>query len=527
MKQEQEQQSTKMYTTNNIPESVYTAVIILVLLFIILTIWMNHSNLDAAMGTLMWWLKAFFYTGIALGIAFIGYRGYEHYHSGRMLHNERKAATLKLERMEIQVETERQKLEVTKQLPALLRYAMEQGHNVEISPKLDVKVTNYLSNIHTLGGAGDRALLAEAADYIPEAFKFSEILQNWQPSSSGILLAKGREMITVPPGEPLCHTTFTSNTDGGKTNNERMLLIQLAFLQQCIYLCDRNYQPFREDRKLKTWYDYTLIEQQLAMPPVVDTKTAVKLLMYLYGIVEDRRTERRKVQNANCIVPFKDIYSVWDELPAFASEDKRVMEILGRLLRESRQYGVFVIAAAQDLLNQTLDNKNGGIRENLLTNFYGGGDMTTARLVLNLARGDTIDETGLGQAGITYLRAKGARIERVKCRTPLSDNEATLMLLGDMPARNATTFPSMPIVESEYPVAPIATTVAQVTKPLLTPDQRAVVDAIAQLNDQGQQASSRNVAELADMGKDKAIRIMNELSEMGVLLSDRQTAEAL
>jgi hypothetical protein len=68
--------------------------------------------------------------------------------------------------------------------------------------------------------------------------------------------------------------------------------------------------------------------------------------------------------------------------------------------------------------------------------------MTTARLVLNLGRGETIDETGLGQKGIIYLRAKGAQIERVKCRTGLSDNEATMLLLGDRaPARQMADIP--------------------------------------------------------------------------------------
>ncbi len=40
-----------------------------------------------------------------------------------------------------------------------------------------------------------------------------------------------------------------------------------------------------------------------------------------------------------------------------------------------------------------------------------------------------------GKQGVTYLRAKGAGLERVKCRTPLADDYATKLLLGEMPAK--------------------------------------------------------------------------------------------
>lgn len=378
---------------------------------------------------------------LVLSLAYVGFRFYHDAvlkkHERKNTHTRTLVETEKLEKIRLQNELQRIRNETLSQVPIIAKWAMQQGYNIKITERGDLEAVNFLSNVHTLGnGQAANTLLAEATDYVPEPYKMSDVLQNWQPSTSGILLAKGRDLITVPIGESLCHTTFTSSTDGGKTNNERMLLIQLAFLGQCIYLADRNYQPFREDRKLGTWYDYRPIEKMLALPPIVDTQQAVTLLKYLYSVVEDRRTERRKVQNANAIVPFKDKYLVFDELPAFAGEDKEIMILLGRLLREARQYGVFVIAAAQDLLNATLGSDNGAIRENLLTNFYGGGDLTTARLVLNLAKGQMIDETGLGRQGVTYLRAKGAGIERVKARTPLSDDLATHMLLDDLPAIN-------------------------------------------------------------------------------------------
>lgn len=479
-KKPQNEQGTGTHPTAYIPLAVWQFGIGLVSLFLLLcflaVVFYHHASMQDFMSS---GLTVFFTVLKVLGVLLVlalAYIGYRFYHDFRMNTHERKIAgtrslmeTEKLEKIRLQNEQLRIKNEAYRYVPEIIKYAIQQGHNIEYSATGELRVQNYLSNIHAIGnGTVERALLADSTDFIPEPYKFSDVLQNWQPSRDGILLAKGRELITVPIGEPLCHTTFTSNTDGGKTNNERMLLIQLAYLQQCIFLCDRNYQPFREDRKLSAeagypvYYDYRPVEKMLACEPIVTTQRAVTLLKFLYSVVEQRRLERRKVQNANAIVPFKDKYLVFDELPAFASEDKEIMILLGRLLREARQYGVFVIAAAQDLLNQTLGNDNGAVRDNLLTNFYGGGDMTTARLVLNLAKGQTIDETGLGRKGVTYLRAKGAGIERVKARTPLSDDVATHMLLDELPAinHNVSTDEPQPYItrqlqeQAAYPVAP-------------------------------------------------------------------------
>ena len=394
-------------------------------------------------------LTVFFYIlKVGAGAAIIGglYVVFHMRHRVQLKRVERKVVDLKVERQALQNEMLRQQLKITEALPDLLRYAMTQGHNIEVSPKLDVKVTNYLSNVHAIGGPGGQpALVAPGSDYLPEPYKLSSVLNSgWQPSKDGILLAKGQELITVPIGEKLCHTTFTGNTDSGKTNNERFLMLQLLFLQQIVYLCDRNYQRYRQDRKTGAVYDYSPIEAQLASEPIDRASDALALMKYLYSELEDRRIARKKA-----IVHFPDVYLFIDELPAFCGDEPEIMDYVGRFLRESRQYGIFFVGAAQDLLNQTLNNDNGAVRENLLTNFYGGGDSTTARLVLNLARKETIDETGLGQLGVIYLRAKGAGIERVKARTPLADNEATFTLLAGMQPREKREIPR--VVESEPP----------------------------------------------------------------------------
>src|SRR6266487_683508 len=328
------------------------------------------------------------------------------YHDVVMKHKDRKTASLKMRNLELKNNLLAAKVNAANMLPEIITYAISQGSNVKYE---GLEVSSQWSNVHTLGTSQQPQALLASPDYLPEPYKLSDILQNWQPTKDGILLAKKQELITSPIGEGLCHTTFTGNTDAGKTNNERSLLIQLLFLEQIVYLCDRNYQRYREDKKQGCYYDYQPIANLLKHEPIDQAKQALALLKFLYAELEDRRARRK-----HNLVKFPDIYMVWDELPAFCGDEPEIMKYVGRFLRESRQYGIFFIGAAQDLLNNTLHNDNGAIRDNLLTNYYGGGDMNTARQVLAIPKGETIDETGLGIKGITYLRAKGAGVERVK-----------------------------------------------------------------------------------------------------------------
>ena len=211
-----------------------------------------------------------------------------------------------------------------------------------------------------------------------------------------------------------------------------------------VYLADYNYRTLRRDKVTKEVYDYRLIERQLAGDPVFTSKACLELLRYLYRQVDMRRDLLRYSKE---LLEFPDIYCFLDELPAFAGEEKGIMLVLGKLLREARQYGIFIVCAAQDLLNETLNSKNGAIRDNFLTCFYGGGDMTTGRLILNIPKEETIDEAGLGEKGVCYVRAKGAHVERVKGRTPLADQLATDMLLAGLPERQKV----VPVLGDDLP----------------------------------------------------------------------------
>jgi hypothetical protein len=381
---------------------------------------------------LFWCRIILIVAGIVTLIA-LGKWTYDTGHDVMMKHYERSMIREKIRAQYIRNESAIQIMQMENKI---FEYGQAQGHNVKYGK---LEVSNYLSNLHNLQGGSNQTLLAPVTtEYLPEPYKFSDVLQNWQPSKDGILLGKKHELITCPIGENLCHTLFTGNTDGGKTNDERLILIQLLYLQQVCFLCDRNYQRFRIDKKQDCVYDYTLIENQLAHEPIDTPKGTLQLLKYLISELDDRRIQRKKA-----IVHFKDMYVFIDELPALCADEPDIMEYVGRIVREARQYGIFFVGAAQDVLNKTLNNDNGAIRDNFLTNLYSGGDQTTAKLLLNLQNGEKLDEVGLGKYGAKYIRAKGAGIEKVKARTPLADDLATKLLLGDISPREKLTVVDM------------------------------------------------------------------------------------
>jgi hypothetical protein len=118
------------------------------------------------------------------------------------------------------------------------------------------------------------------------------------------------------------------------------------------------------------------------------------------------------------------------EWPGIVARVPEAVDIFKLLLRESRQYGIHVITEMQDALVKTI-GVDSGCRDNLRTGYYYGGNITTARVLLNLEKGETIDETGLGQKGAAYLRTLTNKA--VPGRVPFLSNAALYMLLGSSP----------------------------------------------------------------------------------------------
>src|SRR5271157_2784161 len=177
------------------------------------------------------WLKIIAFTVVFSVVSYnLCKLAFDRYHYIKRQNAETQACIEQTRRLSVANETALAKLEVHKQLTDVLTYAVDAGHNVKYG---GLEVSSWKSHISMLPQGDCKIEQIAAPEYVPDAFKFSDVLQNgFRPSKEGILLAKKEDLILCPTSEGLCHTTFTGNTDSGKTSDERLILIQLLYLRE-------------------------------------------------------------------------------------------------------------------------------------------------------------------------------------------------------------------------------------------------------------------------------------------------------
>ncbi len=251
---------------------------------------------------------------------------------------------------------------------------------------------------------------------VPAPYDLLQELAGWRPSPSGIFLARSVQEKMLVSMDRLWHIALTGPTGGGKTNILRGILAQLLYLNAVCYLCDIHYAP------LKKGMDWRPIASRLALPPVRDVGDTYALVEQLARGELQNRINRE--HDGKPIGP--PTYIAIEELPAVVDEKPEIMPLLGKLLRQGRQYDLCFIGATQDMLVKTLGTSS-GVRECFRTGFYTGGDQTTARIILDLQKGQSINEEGLGDQGHVYLKTALSVAREV--RVPFASNEAITALL--------------------------------------------------------------------------------------------------
>jgi hypothetical protein len=162
--------------------------------------------------------------------------------------------------------------------------------------------------------------------------------------------------------------------------------------------------------------------QRLHQPPAY-TPAAIDEAFSWFVDELDRRLElRRQEQSIG-----SPLFLALDELPIIADSVKGAIDRLGRLLREGRKVHIFAMGSSQDFLIKTLGG-SAAIRDAYRTAFYGGGDILSARSLLDMPQKD-IDEGRLG-GGIVYLRSSATTPARL-VRVPYASNVAVRGLLAD------------------------------------------------------------------------------------------------
>jgi plasmid stabilization system protein ParE len=207
------------------------------------------------------------------------------------------------------------------------------------------------------------------------------------------------------------------------TNTTRLLTAQFERAGAQVYLASPNFAQVKLNQNhLEDWRP---IVQHLAAPPAQTEQEIARLLHGFRTLLENRKRQEQGTPRRG-----QDVYLILGEWPGIVARVKDAPQILELLLRESRQYGIHIVTEFQDALVKTL-GVSSGVRENLLHCYYFGGDLTTARVLLNLKKGESLNETGLGKQGAAYLRANEQTI--VAGRVPHCTNRALYLLLGTPP----------------------------------------------------------------------------------------------
>ena len=243
--------------------------------------------------------------------------------------------------------------------------------------------------------------------------------------------------------EDLCHVAIAGKTGGGKGSLMRLIMVQLCFIGANVLLLNPHYMKWVVAKEGKTFdEDWTPFEGKhprtgrpyLQVPPA-ECAEMVSIEEDLGWAVEKLLEERKREGRAGG-VRYRPYFIVLDEWPSIAKKIKGSPEYLATLLREGRKYGVFVFVASQDFQVKTIGMEGGSVRKCLLTTFYTGGDITTAKELLDKPIRD-IPETRLGK-GVVMLKCVGTDNEPVLVRVPFVDNESVYTLLGPSTFHKAT-----------------------------------------------------------------------------------------
>lgn len=288
---------------------------------------------------------------------------------------------------------------------------------------------------------------------MPSTYNFFEELQGYAggaaflPSAQGIFMGRSQNGPILLPLKDMWHIMFTGPTGGGKSKIVRLLLSQLVMVGAHCYYSDKHYVPYDEDEGL----DWTPIEERLAAPVMTDVESTYDFLNWLVGMwPEGSQLERRILRKRNNQPLGPPIFICIEELPAIIEKRPESAQLIKTLLQEGRKYNICFMGAAQGMLVKTI-GLDSGARENVRTGYYTGGDIYSAKIILDLQEGDTVKDDGLG-AGLVYV--KTVRNRATKVRIPWPDNEAIQMLCSMSPLSvHEIVRPSMPeslLADSPY-----------------------------------------------------------------------------
>jgi hypothetical protein len=231
------------------------------------------------------------------------------------------------------------------------------------------------------------------------------------------LLCTSYQLRAYPPYKLAWHIALAGSTGGGKTTELRLILAQMVLWFE-VYYVNPAFAPIKANKE-----DWRPIAEKLAGPVARHADEIEYRLQWTLYQLQDRQEREYQGDHSWHGHP---IFLVIDEFKEVIARYPNASKDVCNLLRQARQYEIFVVVAAQDFLIKNIGGDSGA-RDCYKTAIYFGGDPTTCKALLDVP--GTLDyEQLLGTDGHIVVRTKTTQTSQA--RAPFMSNRALYMMLG-------------------------------------------------------------------------------------------------
>jgi len=386
-------------------------------------------------------------------------------------------------------------------IPLLVRSALESGQNVEME---GLKVSNYLSNLHTIMPNGGNPMMIGPALQLAAKCEMIEIARRHDFTMDNIFLAKGRgDIDLVTSIESYVHCANDGSTGSGKTANGKGQLTQFIKAGVDCILVNPHFTP--TTKKNEDWKPIAkALSQQPdldnGLPRVITQFPNIRASLEWAATVEiDRRFEMMRVGDFS----YRPLYLYIDEWPSIVTNCKGASDYLRTILQRGRAVEVCVFVNSQGFLQNDTDLQ-GSARENFDTSFFLGGSTYSGAKLLDVSEAYLKEEIKklsepLGK-GVGFMRNITAQPDMDVVRIPFITNDFVYYVLGHA---------------DDY-VHPAEVTLATSTGDITKNDTDIVHGAIVTLREMGEKPTVDKVTELVPWSRGKVGQLMKSLKESGI-----------
>jgi len=500
-----------------VPLFVWAAPLVLLFGFILMALWYQRGHLeDFTTGVLLWAARLLIGGGVCLLLVGL-WKCYRLYHnfmidaSARrtMKANEKKALAV-ARQAELKNDQLQTKIDLEKQLPALIQWAVQNGYPVRYGKDgLEIQQV-HLSPVRVSEISGNNPAQIEAGPvgaiagpHLPTSVRYEDV-RDRIPEGHSLLGVSSSGVVETCDFAQLMTMWICGGSSTGKSNTVGIKIEEAITNGRDLGIICIDYHARKSDslyNKIRAYEDRFLM-------PVAYTEEAA--LVALQSFLTEFMKRRDVGSGA------RDILLVVDEVPAvLESEDEEIVRLLKKIARicgrESRGFGMFGwfisqnavgLAWLRNVVLTVIAHKMNMLNEAILAC---NQHQDVARDMENWPRGRVI-VYGLSFQGFKVLQMPLLTQSRQGRVVPAVES-------GDVAQKKTTVIEEVAAAQEQEEASDSP---APIT-PALTGDMRKVYDACAVLANAGERVSSRAVEGLIGIKKDKANGILDKLEQLGYI----------